>query len=147
MKFIHFHSRKCIWKCHENGGITGMLWQRTWRLDSQSPTLYILKISLGLTWMVIAGFIKKNRPFSQIPECTCSISHNAPLRTEMCTFLFSMEHCGYGTGAFWDLWIRSIGWSNNWHSYAVVSLFSHGFSWHSRCCCICCLFAFELAGK
>ena len=31
---------------------------------------------------------------SQIPECTCSISYNAPFRTEMCTFLFWMEHCG-----------------------------------------------------
>ena len=35
-----------------------------------------------------------NRPFSQIPECTCSISHNAPFRTEMCTFLFWKEPCG-----------------------------------------------------
>ena len=35
-----------------------------------------------------------NWPNSQIPECTCSISHNAPFRTEMCTFLFWMEHCG-----------------------------------------------------
>ena len=31
---------------------------------------------------------------SQIPQCTCSISHNAPYRTEMCTFLFWMVHCG-----------------------------------------------------
>ena len=30
----------------------------------------------------------------QIPECTCSISHNVPFRTEMYTFLFWMEHCG-----------------------------------------------------
>ena len=29
-----------------------------------------------------------------IPQCTCSISHNAPFRTEMCTFLFWIEHCG-----------------------------------------------------
>ena len=35
-----------------------------------------------------------NRSIPQIPECTCSISHNAPFRTEMCTFLFWMEHCG-----------------------------------------------------
>ena len=27
---------------------------------------------------------------AQIPECTCSISHNAPFRTEMGTFLFWM---------------------------------------------------------
>ena len=33
-------------------------------------------------------------PNSQIPECTCSISHNSPFRTEMCTFLFWMGHCG-----------------------------------------------------
>ena len=31
-----------------------------------------------------------NWPNSQIPECTCSISHNAPFRTEMCTFLHRM---------------------------------------------------------
>ena len=29
-----------------------------------------------------------------MPGCTCSIPHNAPFRTEMCTFLFWMEHCG-----------------------------------------------------
>ena len=33
-------------------------------------------------------------PDSQIPECTSVISHYAPFRTEMSTFLFSMEHCG-----------------------------------------------------
>ena len=33
-------------------------------------------------------------PNSQIPRCTSCISHNAPFRTEMCTFLFWMVHCG-----------------------------------------------------
>ena len=33
-----------------------------------------------------------NWPNSQIPQCTCSISHNAPFRTEMCTFLFWMVY-------------------------------------------------------
>ena len=36
------------------------------------------------------------------------MSHNAPFRIWMCTFLFWMEHCGIGTGAFLDLRIRSI---------------------------------------
>ena len=37
------------------------------------------------------------RPNSQIPDyCTCCVSHNAPFRTEMCTFLFWMEH--------WEIW-------------------------------------------
>ena len=31
---------------------------------------------------------------SQVPECTCSISHNAPFRTEMCTFLYWVKHYG-----------------------------------------------------
>ena len=35
-----------------------------------------------------------NWPNSQFPECTCSISQNAPFRTEMGTFLFWMEHSG-----------------------------------------------------
>ena len=35
-----------------------------------------------------------NWPSSQIPDCTCSISLNAPFRTEMYTFLFGMELCG-----------------------------------------------------
>ena len=33
-------------------------------------------------------------PLSQIPQRTSPISHNAPFRTEMCTFLFWMVHCG-----------------------------------------------------
>ena len=33
-------------------------------------------------------------PNLQLLECTCSLSHNVPFRTEICTFLFWMEHCG-----------------------------------------------------
>ena len=39
--------------------------------------------------------------FSQIPECTCSIFHNAPFRTEMWTFLFWRNIVGYRKCAFW----------------------------------------------
>ena len=35
-----------------------------------------------------------NRAISQIPECTCPISHTDPFRTQMRTFLFWMQHCG-----------------------------------------------------
>ena len=41
-----------------------------------------------------------NRPISQNPQCTCPISHNASFRTEMCTFLFWIVHCGT-----WNRWI------------------------------------------
>ena len=50
--------------------------------------LIFSEISWHLTWrqekLDISIF---NRPISQTPECTCFISHNAPFRTEMCTFL------------------------------------------------------------
>ena len=44
--------------------------------------------------------LDKKTPISQIPQSICPISHNAPFRTEMCTFLFRMVHCG-----IWDRYI------------------------------------------
>ena len=35
-----------------------------------------------------------NWPVAQFPQCTSLTPHNAPFRTEMCTFLFWMMHCG-----------------------------------------------------
>ena len=46
------------------------------------------------TGFTVLGHRFQNWPNSQMPECIYSISHNAPFRTEICTFLFSMEHCG-----------------------------------------------------
>ena len=45
---------------------------------------------------------------SQIPQCTCSISHNAPFRTECAHFCSEWSIVGFGTHAFSDLWNRSI---------------------------------------
>ena len=49
-----------------------------------------------------------NRPNSQIPQGSCPISHNAPFRTEMNTFLFWMVYCG-----IWDSCVVRFGkdWS------------------------------------
>ena len=68
-------------------------WLRQWigvirQQTIQEPKLTQTYIAM---WCHQATF---NWPDSQIPECTCSISHNAPFRTEMCTFLFWMGHCG-----------------------------------------------------
>ena len=41
-----------------------------------------------------------NWSYSQIPQCTCHIFHNAPFKTKMCTFLFWIMHCG--------IWSRCI---------------------------------------
>ena len=39
---------------------------------------------------------------SQIPQCTCPISHNALFRREMCTFLLWMVHCGIWDRDTWE---------------------------------------------
>ena len=49
--------------------------------------------SLLFSWCMTSG-MDFNIPIWQIPQCICSISCNAPFRTEMCTFLFWMVHCG-----------------------------------------------------
>ena len=54
-------------------------------------------------------FYYMNKPISQIPECISSISHNAPFRTEICTFLFWVQHCGI-LG-----FMKSLQWRQNEH--------------------------------
>ena len=69
--------------------------------------------------------LSQNRPNSQIQECTCSISHNAP--TECAHFCSKWSFVGYGTVAFWVLWIRSIARSHNavhnqmWHHHKSLN--------------------------
>ena len=59
---------------------------------------------------------RSNRPISQIPKCTCSISHNAPFRTEICTFLFRIEHCG-----IWNRCILGFVNSVNYRDYSIMT--------------------------
>ena len=47
-----------------------------------------------------------------LSQCTCSISHNTPFRTEMCTFLFWMVHCG--------IWNRCIVGFVNLVNYSLL---------------------------
>ena len=61
----------------------------------------------AITWTK-ANLLSTNRPLSQIPECACSISHNAPFRTEICTFLFWMEPCGVWNRCI--LGFVNLGW-------------------------------------
>ena len=51
------------------------------------------------------GGEKKLTKFTN-PQCNCPITHNTAFRTELCTFLFWMVHCGVWEGALWDLWDR-----------------------------------------
>ena len=57
---------------------------------------------------LLAPLSNVNRPYSQIPQCTCPISLNTPFKIEMSTFLFWMVCCWTWTGALWDLWDWSI---------------------------------------
>ena len=50
-----------------------------------------------------------NGLISEIPQCTCPISHNAPLWNRNVRISVPMWCIvGYGTGALWDFWIWSI---------------------------------------
>ena len=82
------------------------------KLTKDAPYLTLTDKLQGVYWVDLGenlwcynGIIKQimikvNWSNSQIPQCTCLIPHNALLRTEMCTFLFWMVHCG--------IWGRSI---------------------------------------
>ena len=57
----------------------------------------------------------ERRPISQIPQYTCPIFHNAPFRTEMCTFLFWMVYCG-----IWDDYI--VGFIRLFYSTLAITV-------------------------
>ena len=62
-----------------------------------------------------------NTRIVQIPQCTCPISHNAPFRTEMCTFLFWIVYCGK-----WDRcivgFVRLVYCIDTLYSYLVICI-------------------------
>ena len=80
----------------------------TWQSNLQ-----LLEVPYGL----------QNKPNSQIPQCTCSISHNAPFRTEISALtgaLWDMEQVLFGVCELGPLWVLSIIVSGN--SYATMLL-------------------------
>ena len=58
-------------------------------------------------------------PNSQIPACPCSISHSAPFRTELCTFLFWMEHCGTCDRCILGF-MKFVFWSRIWYREEIL---------------------------
>ena len=68
------------------------------------------------------------RHISQIPQCTCPISHNAPFRTQTWAFLFWMVHCG--------IWERcTVGFVNlvNWYNSPVAYSITADKNFSRRC--------------
>ena len=89
----------------------------------------IISISLGLFHgtglkFEIAGTWGRNWSNSQIPQCACLISHNASSRTEMCTVLFWMVHCG-----IWEIcivgFVTLVDWTATklWQNKALIAHF------------------------
>ena len=62
---------------------------------------------------------------SLIPQCTCSISLNTPIKTEMCIFLFCVMHFG-----IWDRHI--MGFVNQTSSWDIPKLPCQDWSLHWR---------------
>ena len=75
-------------------------------------TVFLIETAPSFLFVLFVKYIqcRVKRPISQIPEC---ISHNAPFRIEICTFLccFQWKIVEYGTGVIWDLWIRYVTFS------------------------------------
>ena len=88
---------------------------RVWRSGQPGTTRLLHSyVYIALSWWLGLSVLydwdmTSNSPNSQIPECTCSISHNA-LSSEQKWAHFCSEwnivECG--TGAFWDLWNWSV---------------------------------------
>ena len=67
-----------------------------WRHHEFTHNAMQARIPSNYIW-IRKSYTQQHQPIDLIhkyPECTCSISHNVPFRTEMCTLLFWMEHCG-----------------------------------------------------
>ena len=75
----------------------------TWKMLPSHNTILTI-------WSIIKQFSIHcgNGPISLIPECICSIFHNAIFRTKCAPFCSEWSLVGHVTGAFGDLWIRSI---------------------------------------
>ena len=90
---------------------------KVWYNRDEVKQCETMRMFYGIYW-------KHNRSISHIPQCTSSISHNAPFKTEMCTFLYvalwDMEqvYCGICeldqyTDAIRPLWCAAIGSGND----------------------------------
>ena len=96
--FKYYHIRlMCVW--------TSWHWQT-----------YSGNITISIRW----GWTK--RPNSEIPQCTCPISHNAPVRTNICTFLFWMVHCGIWNKCIWGFMrlVYCYEWNIFKHNHAKI---------------------------
>ena len=121
-------------------------WPKTWPQQSFSwpdcrtdfnlhPVSNVLKICTSQAIISLFNWLN-----SQIPEYTCSISHNVPFRTEMCTFLFWMEHCGIWNRCILGFvklvyceWMSLMKTSHNSHTcmdYQIYSCVVTGVSCH-----------------
>ena len=106
--------------------LIGICW-KNWRIQQirhhfkGKNVTKLLRLSLKFHLNILC---LTNRPISQIPECTCSLTHKAAFRTEMCTFVNWMEHCGIWNGCILGF-ANWLGASNvlatiwNWLSTAL----------------------------
>ena len=85
-------SKRFCWEaCRMYFKMSSTKWQPFFQVS-----MYQMKIIWGLNKNIsdILLSLIDNWPNLQIPGCTCSISHNVTFKTEVCTFLFWMLHCG-----------------------------------------------------
>ena len=72
-----------------------------WAIDKLLNKISLETLSMLLLYRTFTAWII--RVNLQVSQCNCPISHNAPFRTEMYTFLFWMVHRG-----IWDRYIVGL---------------------------------------
>ena len=64
-------------------------------------TAYLVQQNSMSIWVII--YFRHNKPNLTNPQCTCSMYHNSPSRTKMCTLLF------WKNGALWHMGLVHYG--------------------------------------
>ena len=100
-------TRTISWLCQWSN-LRGYGWNRPIPNKNEARIVCIVLWMYCFSDKYVVDELSHNGPISQIAECVCSIPHNAPFRTEMCTFMFWMEQCGIWKRCilgFFILWI------------------------------------------
>ena len=101
---------RCNWYHTNVQNLPSSLWQ---------PHALSIEIgNMAFEWIDNWTTKNSNWPNSQIPQSTCTISHNAPFGTETAHLCSVWCIVGYGTGDLWDLWDGS-----NWRLANFVMAF------------------------
>ena len=96
------------------------------RITLFNETIWFSSHPICLGWVESFRIEWTNRPISQIPECICTISHNATFcnrNVHTCThYCYKMLHCGIFVWCIVGFvrWVYSAVRSSHWNSHRLL---------------------------